>query len=134
MPRKTVKFVKAMGDGRDLPGNTGENKGHGHIFSRPDGVRMRCGGPKRCHSCQADKKRRDVPTVQAKKPTQVIVVKAAKLTKRALEVKAVPQDQVESAYTKLMNIVIHEMDYGVISRPQVNQIRQALKKILKVKG
>lgn len=31
-----------------------ENKGHGHVFPRPDGVRMRCGGPTLCKECAKD--------------------------------------------------------------------------------
>jgi hypothetical protein len=37
----------------------GLNEGHGHVFPRADGVRMRCGGPKSslgCISCKADVK------------------------------------------------------------------------------
>jgi hypothetical protein len=30
------------------------NVGHGHVFSRPDGVRARCGGPGMCDTCNAD--------------------------------------------------------------------------------
>lgn len=30
------------------------NKGHGHVFPRSDGVRMRCGGPGMCKECSAD--------------------------------------------------------------------------------
>lgn len=32
----------------------GENKGHGHVFKRPDGMLARCGGPAMCHECAAD--------------------------------------------------------------------------------
>lgn len=31
------------------------NSGHGHVWERPDGVKARCGGPKLCKECQADK-------------------------------------------------------------------------------
>jgi hypothetical protein len=30
------------------------NKGHGHVFPRPDGVKARCGGPSICHVCAID--------------------------------------------------------------------------------
>ena len=30
------------------------NAGHGHVFPRPDGVRMRCGGPGICDACNID--------------------------------------------------------------------------------
>lgn len=30
------------------------NSGHGHVFPRPDGIRMRCGGPSLCMSCRRD--------------------------------------------------------------------------------
>lgn len=29
----------------------GENRGHGHVFPRADGVQMRCGGPGICAEC-----------------------------------------------------------------------------------
>lgn len=32
----------------------GTNTGHGHVWERPDGVRMRCGGPGMCAVCSAD--------------------------------------------------------------------------------
>lgn len=32
----------------------GTNTGHGHVWSRPDGARMRCGGPGLCRACSAD--------------------------------------------------------------------------------
>lgn len=31
-----------------------ENTGHGHVYTRPDGVRMRCGGPGMCAECSKD--------------------------------------------------------------------------------
>lgn len=34
---------------------TGTNTGHGHVWARPDGVRMRCGGPRVCSVCASDK-------------------------------------------------------------------------------
>lgn len=30
------------------------NRGHGHVFARPDGVRARCGGPAICSECAKD--------------------------------------------------------------------------------
>ena len=30
------------------------NSGHGHVHRRPDGVRMRCGGPGVCSECSRD--------------------------------------------------------------------------------
>ena len=30
------------------------NAGHGHVFPRADGVRMRCGGPGMCDTCNVD--------------------------------------------------------------------------------
>lgn len=35
------------------------NIGHGHVFPREDGVRMRCGGPGLCKECSADKAFKD---------------------------------------------------------------------------
>ncbi|WP_218046271.1 hypothetical protein, partial [Pseudomonas aeruginosa] len=32
----------------------GTNVGHGHVFPRADGVKMRCGGPALCSECAAD--------------------------------------------------------------------------------
>lgn len=32
----------------------GTNTGHGHVWPRPDGVRMRCGGCRLCQECMAD--------------------------------------------------------------------------------
>lgn len=34
---------------------SGLNVGHGHVFPRADGHRMRCGGPGLCHECSRDK-------------------------------------------------------------------------------
>ena len=41
--------------------NTPENAnvGHGHVFPRPDGNRMRCGGPGMCAECSKDQARKD---------------------------------------------------------------------------
>jgi len=36
----------------DLP--IGPNSGHGHVWKRPDGVKMRCGGPCLCAICSMD--------------------------------------------------------------------------------
>lgn len=30
------------------------NTGHGHVWTRPDGVKARCGGPSMCRECQRD--------------------------------------------------------------------------------
>lgn len=30
------------------------NFGHGHVYPRPDGVKMRCGGPGLCPRCSDD--------------------------------------------------------------------------------
>lgn len=32
----------------------GTNSGHGHVWPRPDGVKMRCGGPRICSACALD--------------------------------------------------------------------------------
>lgn len=32
----------------------GTNNGHGHVWKRPDGIRMRCGGPRLCRVCAQD--------------------------------------------------------------------------------
>lgn len=32
----------------------GTNTGHGHVWSRPDGMRARCGGADMCRACMAD--------------------------------------------------------------------------------
>ncbi len=31
-----------------------QNTGHGHVYTRPDGVKMRCGGPGICSECSKD--------------------------------------------------------------------------------
>jgi hypothetical protein len=31
------------------------NTGHGHVWPRPDGMRVRCGGPTACSKCAIDK-------------------------------------------------------------------------------
>ena len=33
----------------------GGNSGHGHAWTRPDGMRARCGGPSRCDECSYDR-------------------------------------------------------------------------------
>lgn len=38
----------------DAPPVEGENRGHGHVSPRPDGVRIRCGGPNVCPACAAE--------------------------------------------------------------------------------
>lgn len=30
------------------------NEGHGHVYVRPDGARMRCGGARGCSACADD--------------------------------------------------------------------------------
>lgn len=35
-------------------GGPGTNTGHGHVWPRPDGTRMRCGGPTICRTCASD--------------------------------------------------------------------------------
>lgn len=37
----------------------GKNEGHGHVFTRSDGVRARCGGPGLCKVCSADLARKE---------------------------------------------------------------------------
>lgn len=44
--------------------NGTNNVGHGHVYLRPDGVRMRCGGATMCTECAADHARK-VPEIQA---------------------------------------------------------------------
>ena len=38
------------------------NKGHGHVYPRPDGVKARCGAPLSCAECASDKARKDAQT------------------------------------------------------------------------
>lgn len=33
---------------------SGTNTGHGHVYPRPDGVIVRCGGPRVCKECGVD--------------------------------------------------------------------------------
>lgn len=44
------KILKIQFEGTD-------NTGHGHVYKRPDGSRMRCGGPGRCDDCSVDQAR-----------------------------------------------------------------------------
>lgn len=37
-----------------MKSESGENKGHGHIYPRSDGVKVRCGGPALCSTCAAE--------------------------------------------------------------------------------
>jgi hypothetical protein len=37
-----------------MPYTPHTNTGHGHVWKRPDGVRMRCGGPGMCSACSKD--------------------------------------------------------------------------------
>ena len=46
---------KASGDSSASEG-PGTNTGHGHIWERPEGIRMRC-MPSRCSQCQRDPKK-----------------------------------------------------------------------------
>lgn len=50
--------IKSIDD-KYCPSDVNKNTGHGHIYPRPDGVSMRCGGPKRCDECQKDKLRKE---------------------------------------------------------------------------
>lgn len=43
----------------------GANVGHGHVFPRADGVKMRCGGPGLCSECTADASRARAALAQA---------------------------------------------------------------------
>ena len=36
------------------------NFGHGHVYPRPDGVKMRCGGPRLCPRCSDDLARKTI--------------------------------------------------------------------------
>ncbi len=38
-----------------MPYMPGTNKGHGHVWDRPDGLKARCGGPVLCKECARDK-------------------------------------------------------------------------------
>lgn len=51
--RRAYKTIRAASS----PASVGErqNMGHGHVFPRPDGIRMRCGGPGICSECSKDK-------------------------------------------------------------------------------
>lgn len=56
------------------------NIGHGHVFLRADGNRMRCGGPGLCKHCKADQQRKDMMTGTVDKVAQEsvdLLVKAA---------------------------------------------------------
>ncbi|MGU4134970.1 hypothetical protein [Pseudomonas aeruginosa] len=46
----------------------GTNVGHGHVFPRADGVKMRCGGPALCSECAADAYRARAALAQPSPP------------------------------------------------------------------
>ncbi|WP_205870909.1 hypothetical protein [Pseudomonas aeruginosa] len=46
----------------------GANVGHGHVFPRADGVKMRCGGPGLCSECTADASRARAALAQPSPP------------------------------------------------------------------
>lgn len=48
----TDKAIEHVKD--DPPRGPGTNTGHGHVWGRPDGTRMRCGGPGLCSECARD--------------------------------------------------------------------------------
>jgi hypothetical protein len=48
------------------------NTGHGHVFERPDGVRMRCGGPALCADCARDQVRKDQSLKSTTHPDQFL--------------------------------------------------------------
>lgn len=47
----------ALQTARPAVEQAGANVGHGHVFPRADGVKMRCGGPGLCSECTADASR-----------------------------------------------------------------------------
>jgi hypothetical protein len=49
-----IRASEEFFDGRFERIETATNTGHGHVFPRPDGVRMRCGGPGLCAECSRD--------------------------------------------------------------------------------
>lgn len=57
------------------------NIGHGHVFPRPDGMKMRCGGPGLCTECSKDLARKQAPL-----PTNT------RLKELAAEFDAAPED------------------------------------------
>lgn len=63
----------AAGTPDQLPGAPGQNTGHGHVYPRPDGHRMRCGNTLICPLCQADQARKDAGA-QAPDTTQYEVI------------------------------------------------------------
>lgn len=44
---------------------SGANIGHGHVFPRADGAKMRCGGPRICDACARDLARRQAADTTA---------------------------------------------------------------------
>lgn len=53
-----IDFLAALVEKANQPGT---NTGHGHVYPRPDGARMRCGGPAMCSSCALDAARKAQP-------------------------------------------------------------------------
>ncbi|HCF1395728.1 TPA: hypothetical protein NH846_006165 [Pseudomonas aeruginosa] len=54
---RLVNEWKAARAWKPSPAQAGANVGHGHVFPRADGVKMRCGGPGLCPECSADASR-----------------------------------------------------------------------------
>jgi len=51
----------AGGDADDRATDWGTNTGHGHVWKRPDGLMVRCGGPSICTICARDEKQPKPP-------------------------------------------------------------------------
>lgn len=60
----TVRYIQCcmVPDREDRSNNRAlrmPNTGHGHVYPRDDGVRMRCGGPGICKQCNVDQAIKD---------------------------------------------------------------------------
>jgi glutaredoxin len=86
-----------------------QNSGHGHVFTRPDGLRMRCGGPSMCDECA-----KDLATLESRK--QDIATATANLTEaaQALSDNSTETDDVSTD------------DYGEMIRKRWDAFRTAL--------
>ncbi|MBV5548503.1 hypothetical protein KUU59_09765 [Pseudomonas aeruginosa] len=110
----------------------GTNVGHGHVFPRADGVKMRCGGPELCSECAADAYRARAALAQPspaqaeqaepERPEVVAVVRAQGFG-RVCEADANTLYQHCSDGDELMTVAQHERIVGAL-RAVIAQLRQ----------
>lgn len=88
------------------------NSGHGHVFPRPDGVRMRCGGPALCPECARDsavKRRGQDPETVARWFHEAYERLAPEHGYSTRKASAKPWDEVPEANRALMIATVREV-------------------------